>query len=56
MGEAMSFNGRPKVLAVLEGPHELEVRQQSIVIYQEEAFLSKGETHQIKLLAKAAAK
>jgi hypothetical protein len=55
MGEAMSFDGRPKVLAILEGPHQLEVRQGSAVIFKERALLSKGEMHQIKLLPKAAA-
>ena len=50
MGPAQQFDGNPKVLAVLEGVHTLEVHQGSAVIFQEKALFSNGETHPIKLL------
>lgn len=50
MGPAGQYDGKPKVLAVLEGVHTLEVHQGSTVIFRDKALLSNGETHPIKLL------
>jgi hypothetical protein len=50
MGPAEQFNGDPNVLAVLEGVHQVEIRQGSAVIYHDKVFLSSGETHPITLL------
>lgn len=50
MGPAMQFDGKPKVLAVVEGVHTLEIRQGSTVIFRDKALFSGGETHPIKLL------
>lgn len=54
MGEASQFDGRPRVLAVLQGPHDVEVREDSTVLYHEKLFLSSGETRNVKLLPVAA--
>lgn len=50
MGPAAQFDGNPNVLAVLEGAHQLEIRQGNAVIYHDKAFLRSGETHPITLL------
>ena len=50
MGPAKQFDGNPKVLAVLEGVHTLEIHQGSTVIFHDKALFSNGETHPIKLL------
>lgn len=50
MGPAPQFDGDPNVLAVLEGPHLVEVRQGNAVIYHDKIFLSSGETHPITIL------
>ena len=54
MGPAPQYDGRPKVLAVLEGPHQVEVREGSLDLYRGKVFLSNGETHTIALLSGAA--
>lgn len=54
MGPAPQFDGDPNVLAVLEGPHLVEVRQGNAVIYHDKIFLSSGETHPITILPGAA--
>jgi hypothetical protein len=56
MGAAQQFNGDPKVLAVLEGVHELEVREGSTVIYHSKALLGSGETYPITLAPPGTAK
>ncbi|MGE0190287.1 MAG: hypothetical protein AB7Q04_13505 [Steroidobacteraceae bacterium] len=53
VGLATEFNGRPKVLAVLDGVHQIEIRQGSAVIYSEKAFFSNGETHAVKVTSGA---
>jgi hypothetical protein len=53
MGPAPQFEGNPKVLAVLEGPHQVEVRQGSSVLFHDKVFVSSGETHAITLLSGA---
>ena len=50
MGSAPQFNGNPKVLAILEGAHQVEVRQGSLVLFHDKVFVSSGETHAITLL------
>jgi hypothetical protein len=54
MGAARQFDGKPHVLAVLEGVHTLEIHQGSVVIFHDKALLIGGETHPIKLLPVAA--
>ena len=49
MGLAQQFDGKPKVLAVLEGVHTLEIHQGSAVIFHDKALFSSGETHPIQL-------
>ena len=50
MGPAAQFDGNPNVLAVLEGVHQVEIRQGNAVIYHDKVFLSGGESHPITLL------
>jgi len=50
MGPATAFDGNPHVLAVLEGVHQVEVRQGTAVIFHDKVFVSSGETHAITLL------
>jgi len=50
MGPAPQFDGNPNVLAVLEGVHQVEIRQGNAVIFHDKVFLSNGETHPITLL------
>jgi hypothetical protein len=54
MGRASQFDGHPRVLAVLKGPHQVEVREGSTVLYHDKVFLSNGETRDVKLLPVAA--
>ena len=54
MGRASQFDGHPRVLAVLQGPHQVEVREGSAVLYHDKIFLSNGETRSVKLLPVAA--
>ena len=53
MGPAPQFDGNPKVLAVLEGPHQVEVRQGPSVLFHDKVFISSGEVHAITLLSGA---
>ena len=54
MGRASQFDGHPRVLAVLQGPHQVEVRESSTILYQNKIFLSNGEIRNVKLLPVAA--
>jgi uncharacterized lipoprotein YajG len=47
MGSAAQYDGNPKVLAVLEGTHQVEVRLGSNVIHREKAFVSSGQSHTV---------
>lgn len=47
MGSAAQYNGNPKVLAVLEGTHQVEVRLRANVVYREKAFVSSGQSHTV---------
>jgi hypothetical protein len=49
VGPAPQFNGKPQVLTVLEGVHQIEIRQGSTVVYTEKAFVSAGETHAVNV-------
>jgi hypothetical protein len=51
VGPAKQYDGNPKVLAVLEGAHKLEIRQGTDVIFREKAFVSSGETHTVTVIA-----
>jgi hypothetical protein len=50
MGPAAQFDGKPKVLAVLEGVHQVEIRQGTAVVYSEKTFASNGETHTVMVV------
>jgi hypothetical protein len=54
IGPAQQFNGSPKVLNVLEGVHQVEVRQGASVVYSERAFVSGGETHTVTVVGGSA--
>jgi uncharacterized lipoprotein YajG len=47
MGSAAQYNGNPKVLAVLEGTHQVEVRLGANVVFREKAFVSSGQSHTV---------
>jgi hypothetical protein len=47
MGSAEQYDGNPKVLAVLEGTHQVEVRLGSNLVYKEKAFVSSGQSHTV---------
>jgi uncharacterized lipoprotein YajG len=47
MGSAGQYDGNPKVLAVLEGTHQVEVRLATGVVYREKAFVSSGQSHTV---------
>jgi hypothetical protein len=47
MGLAAQYDGNPKVLAVLEGTHQVEVRLGSNVVHLEKAFVSSGQSHTV---------
>lgn len=49
MGPAKSYDGKPNVLAVLEGAHQVEVRQGDAKLFSDKVFVSNGETHAITL-------
>jgi hypothetical protein len=50
MGSAPQYDGHPKTLAVLEGAHQVEVRDGSHNLYSAKVFISNGETHTISIL------
>ncbi len=50
MGPATQFDGKPQVLAVLEGVHQVEIRQGTTVVYSEKTFASNGETHTVMVV------
>jgi len=54
MGPAPQFDGHPKTLAVLEGAHQVEVRDGSRNLYSGKVFVGNGETHTITILPGAA--
>ena len=47
MGSAAQYDGNPKVLAVLEGTHQVEVRLGSNIVYREKAYVSSGQSHTV---------
>jgi hypothetical protein len=51
MGSAAQYDGNPKVLAVLEGTHQVEVRLGVNVVYKEKAFVSSGQSHNVAVAA-----
>jgi hypothetical protein len=44
-------NGKPQVLNVMAGPHLVEIRSGSSVIYREQTYVGSGESHVIKVLS-----
>lgn len=52
LGAAKQFNGRPKVLAILEGAHKVSVRLGSELLYDEKIFLDAGETKSVEIPAR----
>lgn len=50
MGPAQQYDGNPRVLAVQEGVHMVEVHQGTGVLFHDKIFLSNGESHAITLL------
>ena len=54
MGAAQQFDGNPKVLAVLEGAHQVEVHQGTSVVYSEKVYVTAGEIHVVTVLPGAA--
>lgn len=50
MGLAQQFDGNPNVLAVLEGAHQVEIRQGTNAVYREKVFVGAGETHVVTVL------
>lgn len=49
MGAASEFNGRPKVLTILEGVHEIEVKAGGTTLFHEKALVSAGEVHKVRI-------
>jgi hypothetical protein len=47
MGDASQLNGDPKVLAIEEGRHLIQIKSESTVIYEEPIFISAGESKEI---------
>lgn len=47
MGSAAQYDGNPKVLAVLEGTHQVEIRLGTNVVHRERAFVSSGQSHTV---------
>jgi hypothetical protein len=50
IGPAAQYDGKPKVLAVLDGVHLIEIRQGTTIVFQEKALLSAGETHTVAVV------
>lgn len=53
MGPASEFDGRPKVLIVEEGLHQVEIRRAGGVVHAEKAFVSNGEIRTVTVNAGA---
>ena len=53
MGSAPQYDGNPKVLAVLEGTHQVEVRLGANLVYREKAFVSSGQSHTVAVAGAA---
>jgi len=50
MGAAQQYDGNPNVLTVLEGVHQVEIRQGANVIYHDKVYVGSGETRALTLL------
>ena len=51
VGSATEYDGDPNVLAVLEGTHTVQIRQDGNVIFSEKTFVAAGETHSVLVAA-----
>ena len=49
MGSAEKFSGKPGVLAVLEGAHQVEIRAGTTLLFSDKVFIADGETHAISI-------
>ena len=49
MGLAEQYNAAPNVLVVLQGVHQVEIRQGSNILYTEKVLASTGESHTIAM-------
>ena len=54
IGPAAQYDGKPNVLVVLDGVHQIEIRQGTTVIYHEKALVSSGETHTVTVVGGSA--
>ena len=50
VGDARQYDGNPSVLAVLEGVHQIEVRQGASVLLRQKVMLASGETRALTVL------
>lgn len=53
IGPASKYDGNPNVLNVLEGLHQIEVRQGATVVHQEKTYVSNGETRPVVVVTGA---
>jgi signal peptidase I len=53
-GPAAQFDGKPKVLAVLDGVHVVEIRQGATILFSEKVLMAGGETHTVDVGAGSA--
>ncbi|MEN3293210.1 MAG: hypothetical protein V7642_2463 [Burkholderiales bacterium] len=47
MGAASQYDGKPNVLIVEEGVHQIEIRRGDIAVHAEKTFISNGETRTV---------
>ena len=50
-GQTAEVNDKPQVLKVTAGPHVVEIRSGSAVIYREQTYVGSGESRVIKVLS-----
>jgi hypothetical protein len=50
-GQTAAVGGKPQVLNVTAGPHVVEIRTGSTVIYREQTYVGSGESRLIKVLS-----
>lgn len=52
-GAASQYDGNPRVLAVLEGTHKVEVRVGATSVFSDKIFVGNGETHTVTVVSGA---
>jgi hypothetical protein len=50
VGSADQYSGSPNVLVILQGTHQVEIRDGSTVIYRDKVYVDSGETRTITVL------